>query len=333
MGEASGAKKQDKAVRIRHKPAKESNSLRKSASRIYRSANSWNANVPTIEDGLQRSCSCGQHTIGGGECNACMKNRSLGNLESEYEQEAGGEISASFTVPASQRFHGDFNRMETHTARSDKDIGHMAAGEGPGEDDPQAIVGGEIVSFRSTSDLSLSPIAQMNDEEKAVAKLSYATKSAPKALDCGGFHSQIKWGIDGINEKTAGFVVQKVTFSLKRKKCSGEDNDFIKTYWEAWQVREGKIYIGTSESLHGSDTFRVPPSPDHGGKNYEAGAAKFMPNYEAPNTWGNVPEALSLPSTASEPDGWSDSGTLKRYMRNTFNCCDGATDSKFESDG
>lgn len=333
MAEVTGTNSQEKNGKIRLKPVVKGSPVRKSASRIFRSADHRYKNNLNTNTGLQRTCSCGQHTIGGGECNSCRMKGSLGNNRSEYEREVGGENSTGFTTPVIQRYQSDFNPINANSIRSNNVTSQIKGGEGTGEDDPEAIVGAELRSYRNIAPLPLWPLAQREDDEKADAKLKYSTKSAPKALDCGGFHSQIKWDLDGSNEKTTGFVVQKVTFKLKRKNCSDEDNNFIKTYWEAWQVREGKIYIGTSDSPHGSDTFRVPPKPDHKGINYEAGDAKFMPNYEAPKTWGNVPQALSLPSTASKPEGWSDAGTLSRYMRNTFNCCDGATESKFESEG
>ena len=97
-------------------------------------------------------------------------------------------------------------------------------------------------------------------DEGGSATLNFSTVTAPTNQGCGGFRSQVRWGLDGANENTDGFVVQKVTFDLARERCGGGDSNFQTTYWEAWEVRKGNIYVGTSESRHNADTFNVPPS-------------------------------------------------------------------------
>jgi hypothetical protein len=165
------------------------------------------------------------------------------------------------------------------------------------------------------------------------AELTYSTVFPKKNLGCGGFKWAVKWGLTGADASTNGFIVQKLTFDLKREKCAGGRNDFAKTYWEGWQVRKGKIYIGMSKSLHRSDTFQVPPTPDQKGVNLEEGHAKYMDGYTAPLSWGHVPEALSLPATTTKPAEWSDSGTIHRWLRNEFDCCAGKTKSNLTSKG
>jgi outer membrane protein OmpA-like peptidoglycan-associated protein len=145
---------------------------------------------------------------------------------------------------------------------------------------------------------------------------------SPTNYGCGGFTMAARWGLDNADSTTNGFIVQKLTFDLNREICTGGRNDFQKTYWEAWQVRGGVIHIGTSSSPHNADTFTVPSTPDHEGSTYEVGKAKFIPNYIEPLSWGNVPEARSLPATTSQPAGWSDAGTLDRWIGNSsFDCC------------
>jgi hypothetical protein len=163
--------------------------------------------------------------------------------------------------------------------------------------------------------------------------LTYTTVTPRTKNGCGGFTWACKWGLNGATASTNGFIVQELVLDLQRKRCGGGRNDFYKRYWEAWEVRGGSIFVGTSASPHVADTFLVPPTPDHGGANFEQGKAKFCPSYTAPNSWGNVPEARSLPATETAPAGWSTAGTIDRWISNTFDCCDGKTDSRLDGQG
>jgi hypothetical protein len=165
------------------------------------------------------------------------------------------------------------------------------------------------------------------------ATLTYSTKKARTSSGCGGYEYAVTWGLNGASASTNGFIVQKLTFDLKREICAGGKNDFAKTYWEAWQVRGGKIFIGTSTSAHVADTFQVGPTIDQKGVNLEEGFAKYIEGYTEPSTWGNVPEALSLPSTSTKPTGWSDTGATHRSVKCTFNCCDKSDKGTLEGDG
>ena len=153
------------------------------------------------------------------------------------------------------------------------------------------------------------------------ATLTYTTTTARTAKGCGGFEYAVRWGLNGATASTNGFIVQELTFDLQREKCAGGDSNFKKKYWEAWEVRGGQIFVGTSTSKHNADTFRVPPTPDHKGVNFEEGKAKFIPDYTEPRTWAGVPEAGSLPATQTAPTGWSASGALVRSVNVVFDCC------------
>lgn len=163
--------------------------------------------------------------------------------------------------------------------------------------------------------------------------LTYTTVAPKTNLGCGGFSWGVRWGLGGATAATSGFVVQQLTFNLSRERCTGGRNDFRKTYWEAWQVRGGNIFVGTTTAPHSADTFSVPPTPDQRGINYEEGQATYIDGYTAPTTWGHVPEALSLPATTTMPAGWNGHVKLFRWLRNEFDCCAGRTNSNFTSHG
>ncbi len=148
---------------------------------------------------------------------------------------------------------------------------------------------------------------------------------APRSLGCGGYDMGAIFSVTG-TAPISGYVVQKIHFDQKRGQCSGPDSEvFQKTYWEAWQVRDGVVYIGTSTARHDSDgvgdRFRAPAYLDRRGYQFCEGWAKYIDGYTAPSGWGQVPEAGSLPSTTSPPAGWSDDGTIYRNIRNEFDCC------------
>ncbi|HSR50668.1 MAG TPA: DUF4157 domain-containing protein [Acidobacteriota bacterium] len=169
--------------------------------------------------------------------------------------------------------------------------------------------------------------------QRPTPALSRRVTTPPTDHGCGGFEMGGIFSVDNADENTNGFVVQKLTFDLQREGCEAGNRNYSTTYYEAWQVRRGVVYIGTLQDRHDSDgvgdRFYVPPTPDHRGVNFEEGRAKYMDGYTAPLRWGNIREAGALPATYDEPPEWSDSGTIHRWLRSEFNCCDGATDTNF----
>jgi hypothetical protein len=189
-------------------------------------------------------------------------------------------------------------------------------GESETESDEQGLMGGESALA------TVGTLQRQGGAAAAPATLDYTTVKPRTRTSCGGFEYAVKWKLDGATASTNGFVVQKLTFDLNREICAGGRDDFQKTYWEAWQVRGGNIFIGTSNSAHNADTFRVNATPDEKGINFEEGNAKYIDGYTDPLTWGNVPEAGNLPATTTQPAGWSDSGTFHRDVKVTFDCCE-----------
>jgi hypothetical protein len=177
------------------------------------------------------------------------------------------------------------------------------------------------VSPRATSGLRLSRCSKDKKEAPKVATLAHRTTSGPTDEGCGGYTWATQWSVDNATNATNGFVVQKLIFDLQRQICAGGTDNFAKTYWEAWEVRSGQVYIGTSANRHNADTFHVAGTPDEKGVNIEEGYAKYIDGYTAPTSWGNVPEAGDLPATTVEPAGWSNDGTYHRKIKTEFDCC------------
>src|SRR5262249_8314055 len=78
--------------------------------------------------------------------------------------------------------------------------------------------------------------------------LSYAS-SAPVQRRCGDFSWQIKWVLQGATSATNGFIVQKVRRETMTQRCDDTSDHIFEVYWEAWQVKGGKILAGTSETV------------------------------------------------------------------------------------
>jgi hypothetical protein len=204
-----------------------------------------------------------------------------------------------------------------------------------GEADEDRLLGGDGDGGTGTTaptDAGTTP-PDGGSSSTPAASLTYTTVTPRTSRGCGGFVYAVRWGLSGATASTNGFIVQKLTFDLKRERCAGGANNYYKRYWEAWEVRNGQIFVGTSSSPHRADTFQVPSTPDHKGVNFEEGKAKFIPNYTAPTSWGGVPEAGSLPATETEPAGWSDSGTLVRNVRVTFDCCERSDMGEISGEG
>jgi hypothetical protein len=160
---------------------------------------------------------------------------------------------------------------------------------------------------------------------------TYNPVTAPAGQTCGGFEWRVAWGLQGANSSTNGFLVQRVVQNFQRFQCEDRaDVGWSSTYWEAWQVDKGQV-VGKS-GLPGVDTFRVGPGPDTFGLSYEEGFAKYIDGYTAPNSWRTLPQAGSGTwATTTMPPGWSDAGTIHRWLRSEYNCCYGNADSDLTS--
>jgi hypothetical protein len=176
------------------------------------------------------------------------------------------------------------------------------------------------VSPRATSGLRLSRCSKTTATATPVT-LGHRTTTAPTDEGCGGYTWATQWSVNNASASTNGFIVQKLIFDLQRQICAGGANNFSKTYWEAWEVRGGNVYVGTSANPHNADRFHVGATPGQKGVNIEEGYAKYIDGYTAPATWGNVREAGDLPATEAEPAGWTNDGTFHRKIKNEFDCC------------
>src|SRR5262245_903738 len=82
MSTATDTSRPEKVAKATHKPERERLSQRTFASaRPNMVGLTWLENRSQGSGFLQRQCACGQHTIAGGECDACRRKREAGFLQ------------------------------------------------------------------------------------------------------------------------------------------------------------------------------------------------------------------------------------------------------------
>jgi hypothetical protein len=151
---------------------------------------------------------------------------------------------------------------------------------------------------------------------------------ARELTNTGSAEYQVRWAVSDTNAD--GWIIQHVTVSADKEDCAGNAlgvNNGPLDFWEAWEVVDGRVYIGfRADGLgrHRSDTFRtLDEGPGTTGTVRAIGRVTFMPNYDLRRPpWGHtVAAALSLPTVQVEPVGWSDGFARRHEMIVTWNDC------------
>ena len=167
----------------------------------------------------------------------------------------------------------------------------------------------------------------------ATPKLVATEVSAPQAVDCGGFRWPVQWSISNATSSTNGWIVQKVNATFNVKDCSDSPVDIKKKsgwdvswlpFWEAWQVRGGKVFIGGTNNSHNADTYGSSPFGDGTkGSTKVVGKAEFFPNATLPSHFKprNSPPAWALPYTQTNPGLTGGTGSLNHNLTATWDCC------------
>jgi hypothetical protein len=192
-------------------------------------------------------------------------------------------------------------------------------------DDPMEM---EAVRAETRADTMLSPDsgAALRREPQpgsgATVKLDY-TKGVPRRGQCGDYEWKIRWVLNGATNSTNGFIVQKAKAVFIGTDCDNKIADTLDFWWEAWQVKGGKIMSGISDRESLGDEFRSVNTVGTKGTQYSTGAAKFIENYTEPFSWGRVKQAGSLPATTTPPPGWNEAGSKYRYIGiSDYTCCE-----------
>jgi hypothetical protein len=101
--------------------------------------------------------------------------------------------------------------------------------------------------------------------------------------------------------------------------------------WEAWQVRAGSVFVGTSTTAHTADTYGMPALGDGTkGSIKIAGTADYYPDLKLPGTLAikNAAPAWSLPVTTVDPGLKGGTGSLAHNLTATWDCTPASKDKK-----
>ena len=165
------------------------------------------------------------------------------------------------------------------------------------------------------------------------------TVRGPSTTDCGGSVWGVQWYLDNPGS-TNGFIVQHVPEVYDVKDCSDNPID-IKAhtggnldpswgpFWEAWEVRNGVVYVGTTTSVHNADTFGTSALGEGTKGSYSILAtADYYPGVRLPSHFRarNRAPAWSLPYTKTNPRLTGGTGPLDHHLTARWSCCPGDTD-------
>lgn len=159
--------------------------------------------------------------------------------------------------------------------------------------------------------------------------------------DCGGVLSQVRWEVPSTSPD--GTIVQHLQAGYdKLNKCDGTKHNSIFhpndpfEFYEAWEVKGGKIFIGWAADgggEHRSDTFSglVDYGSGTTGKGKATGKVAFLPGYTktTESGWGPHRFAGTLPTRSTPPAGWSGATKLDHWLSTEWDCCPTDDSSKW----
>lgn len=174
-------------------------------------------------------------------------------------------------------------------------------------------------------------------------RLQKHTSSGPTARTCGGVTWVVLWDFDHADATTNGWIVQRLDTRFNVTDCASPPNPItdIKThtggridqawypYWEAWQVRGGSVYIGSSTAINTGDVYQTGGLGNNtrGSRDW-IGDADFYPGLTLPSSFSvrSGHPAQALPVATSDPGLTGGTGVLAHNMTATWNCCPGSPD-------
>jgi len=140
---------------------------------------------------------------------------------------------------------------------------------------------------------------------------------------------RVRWHIEG---QLNGAIIQHIITKDNVRKCDGTPIDVNDDeFYEAWQVRNGVVYMGVSDDVHQFDAFFRGPAGD-GTKGFHllTGKVAFIEDYEilvdplGPWKENAIKAAHDLVTTREKPKGWDDATALDHTCDDRWNCCGGA---------
>ena len=146
--------------------------------------------------------------------------------------------------------------------------------------------------------------------------------------NCGGMDFRVRWHVDG---QANGAIIQHIITKDNVRKCDGSPIDVSDDeFYEAWQVRNGVVYIGVSDDIHEFDSFvRGPAGDNTKGFHFLKGTVEFIEGYEilidpfGPWKQNDIAAAHELPTTRVKPKEFDEATALIHASEDRWNCCGG----------
>lgn len=151
------------------------------------------------------------------------------------------------------------------------------------------------------------------------------TQAAHELTNTGSAEYAVQWAVP--DPSANGWIIQHVTFSAEKRDCTGNvvaANNGPLEFWEGWEVRGGRVFIGSTANAHVADTFRtVDEGAGTRGTARIIGRVTFIPNFDLRiPPWGHaVAAAGALPTIQVRPRGWTDGFARRHEMVVTWDDC------------
>ena len=166
-------------------------------------------------------------------------------------------------------------------------------------------------------------------KDKKNLKVHKRELAAPTTGECGAYAWQVRFSVDNADETTTGYIVQKIDAKYNRSECDGTADPVTGVgkfpYWEAWGVRQGKVYIGDTDHEHNADTY-TDNSMGAGTKGsiVVQGIPEFFPDAVLPADMpANNPDtqAGDLRSSLTDPKLKDGTGAIAHNLTANWQCC------------
>lgn len=185
----------------------------------------------------------------------------------------------------------------------------------------------EFTSIKGEGDAGSESDVASKGEGKQVVKKNDV--SGPTAGQCGAYSWKVKFSVENSDDKTKGYIVQKINAVYTRTDCDGKDKPVTGIgkfpYWEAWGVRNGKVFVGDTESEHQADHYSDDVMGDSTkGSIAVTGVAEFFPNAVLPaHMKANNPDtqAHALRSSLTDPALSGGTGSISHDLTASWDCC------------
>lgn len=195
-------------------------------------------------------------------------------------------------------------------------------------------------------------------ETRPLPTVTLTELKPPAPLECGGMEWPVRFGLSGAKKDTEGWIVQRIDEDFDVKDCDGTKIDVLShtqglvnkkfsvtgkdgvqnvvtgptdpkwyPFTEAWSVKGGKVFKGSTSTPHDKDTYRVPPfGPNTKGSVAITGSVDYFDCADLPSGFDTGKEpSVSLPIARppSVPTS-AGSGAKAHNLKVEWNCCPGA---------